>query len=585
MDLTSQLRPLKAPTIPGLPVSLLIGSVAINVLSLAIPLTILQVYDRIVPNAATATLGFMTIGLAVVVVIDLILRIARAWVQSESAARFGYTAQVGALDRLLSAEPEAYGRENASAYLKRFEALEQLRDHLAGQGRLVAADLPFVALFLGTIYAIGGELVLGPLVVLTIMAIAAVVLGHRLKTNLNDLAKLDDRRYSFLLEVLGRIRTVKALALESLMERRYERLLATNATGTHATVFNAGLAHGLSTTFASLALASVPIQGASAAVTGELSLGALAACTLLAGRTVQPVLRALTYWTQVQAVSVARERYRALAQIPTEHAGKHDPTDTLRGDIALRNVAWRPAPDRPYVLHDITLTVEPGDFVAITGETGSGKSVLLSIIMGLVKPTHGSVAIDRREITDYELGPLRRRIGLLDQRPSLFDGTILENLTLFRPEFAGAAMQAARATGLDRQIEHLADGYETQIGDAAGTRLSASLRQQIAITRALVERPAILLLDDPNAYLDHAADENLERILTYLRGSVTIVVVTHRPSMISLADAVHRLRDGAFVPEPGAVEPSAYPGDHGESHAEPDGISVYQETQRARRIG
>lgn len=583
--MTSQLRPLTASTVPGLPVSLLVGSVAINVLSLAIPLTILQIYDRIVPNAATATLGFMTLGLGVVVLLDLILRIARAWVQSESAARFGYAAQVGALDRLLSAEPEAYGRENASAYLKRFEALEQLRDHLAGQGRLVAADLPFVLLFLGTIYAIGGNLVLGPLLVLTVMAIAALILGRRLKSNLNDLAKLDDRRYSFLLEVLGRIRTVKALALEALMERRYERLLAANATGTHATVFNAGLAHGLSTTFASLALASVPIHGASAAVAGELSLGALAACTLLAGRTVQPVLRALTYWTQVQAVGIARERYRALAQVPIERAGERDPAETLRGDMELRDVAWRPSPDQPYVLRGVDLTIEPGDFVAITGETGAGKSVLLSIINGLIKPTHGSVTIDRRNIADYALGPLRRRIGLLDQRPSLFDGSILENLTLFRPELAGAAMQAARATGLDRQIEHLADGYETQIGDAAGTRLSASLRQQIAITRALVERPAILLLDDPNAYLDHAADENLERILTYLRGSVTIIVVTHRPSMISLADAVYRLQNGVFAPETAAVGPSVYPGDLGQSRAEPDGISVYQDTGQARRLG
>jgi ATP-binding cassette subfamily C protein LapB len=582
---TSQLRPLQRPSLPGLPTSLLVGSVAINVLSLAIPLTILQVYDRIVPNAATATLGFMTAGLAVVVVLDLILRVARAWVQTESAARFGYTAQTGAMDRLLAAEPEAYGRENASAYLKRFEALEQLRDHLAGQGRLVAADLPFVALFLGTIYAIGGDLVLGPLVVLVVMAIAALVLGQRLKTNLNDLAQLDDRRYSFLLEVLGRIRTVKALALESLMERRYERLLASNATGTHATVFNAGLAHGLSTTFASLALASVPIQGASAAVAGELSLGALAACTLLAGRTVQPVLRALTYWTQVQAVSIARERYRTLADVPTERTGARDPTATLRGDIALADVAWRPAPDKPFVLKDIDLTVEPGDFIAITGETGAGKSVLLSIIMGLVKPSQGRVAIDRREISDYDLGALRRRIGLLDQRPSLFDGSILENLTLFRPELAGAAMQAARATGLDRQIEHLADGYETQIGDAAGTRLSASLRQQIAITRALVERPSILLLDDPNAYLDHAADENLERILTYLRGSVTIIVVTHRPSMIALADAVYRLSDGAFAPETAAIGPSVYTGAHGQPQAEPDGISVYHRPETVRRLG
>jgi ATP-binding cassette subfamily C protein LapB len=562
----------------------LIGSVAINVLSLAIPLTILQVYDRIVPNAATATLGFMTFGLGLVVIVDLILRVARAWVQTESAARFGYTAQVGALDRLLCAEPEVYGRENASAYLKRFEALEQLRDHLAGQGRLVAADLPFVALFLGTIYAIGGKLVLGPLLVLALMGLAAVVLGRRLKANLDDLANLDDRRYSFLLEVLGRIRTVKALALESLMERRYERLLASNASGTHATVFNAGLAHGLSTTFASLALASVPIQGASAAVRGELSLGALAACTLLAGRTVQPVLRALTYWTQVQAVSIARERYRALAQVPTERTGARDPGATLRGDIALHEVAWRPASDQPDVFKDINLKVEPGDFIAVTGETGAGKSVLLSIITGLVKPTQGNVTIDRREITAYDLAALRRRIGFLDQRPSLFDGTILENLTLFRPELAGAAIQAARATGLDRQIEHLADGYETQIGDAAGTRLSASLRQQIAITRALVERPAILLLDDPNAYLDHAADENLENILTYLRGSVTIVVVTHRSSMIALADAVYRLHNGTFAQETAAIGPSAHAHHRGQTQAEADGISVYQPAQQAREV-
>jgi ATP-binding cassette subfamily C protein LapB len=533
---------------PWLPPSIVVGSVAINVLSLAIPLTILQVYDRIVPNQATETLGALTIGLAGVVLLDMLLRLARSWVQTDSACRFGYQAQVGAMDRLLTAEPETYSREGAPAYLKRFEALEHLRDHLAGQGRLIAADLPFAALFLGMIYAIGGDLVFGPLAVLLTMLIAALLLGRQLRRNLTDLADLDDRRYSFLLEILSRVRTVKALALESLMERRYERLLASNAAGTHATVFNAGLAHGFSTTFASLALASVPILGAKAAIEGSLSLGALAGCTLLAGRTVQPVLRALTFWTQVQSLTIARQRYRELAAIPREKTGSQAPGESLQGGIRLEDVHWGAA-GQADVLAGLYLDIRAGDFVAITGDTGSGKSVLLSLMLGLLKPTAGQVLIDGQRLEAYDLPALRCHIGHLPQRPSLFEGTIMENLTLFRPEQSASAMQAARATGLDRQIEHLADGYETLVGDTVGTRLSASLRQQIAITRALVDSPRILLMDDPNAYLDTAADENLKTLLEKLRGHVTIVVVTHRLSLLHAADAVYHLSNGIFGPE------------------------------------
>ena len=240
----------------------LLASLAINVLSLGLPLVILQVYDRILPNAATDTLLLLILGLLAVLLLDGLFRTARAYLTGWNAARLEHAAGCRAVDWLLGADIRAFEREAPGVHLDRLYAVDQLREYHAGQARLVMVDLPFVAVFLGLIWFIGGALVLIPLGLLAVLAVVGSYLGFLIRAAIRDRVALDNRRYSFIIEVLSRIGTVKMLAMEPLLQRRYERLQESGAVGTYRTSFLGNLTQSLGALFSNLVMVSVSAAGA-----------------------------------------------------------------------------------------------------------------------------------------------------------------------------------------------------------------------------------------------------------------------------------------------------------------------------------
>ena len=548
------------PPAPALGPRVLLASLTINLLSLGLPLVILQVYDRILPNNATETLLMLVLGLCVVLLIDAALRLSRSYVTGWNAASFEHATSCRAVDRLLSTPIDRFESESAGIHLDRLNAVDLMRDHHAGQGRLMLVDLPFIALFLVLIWTIAGSLVLVPLALLILLASAALLVGHFLKQALEERAQLDDRRYSFIIEVLSGMQTVKGLAMEPLLQRRYERLQESGAVNTFRCTFLSNLAQGIGSSFSNLTMVGVAAFGSTYVIAGELSIGGLAACTLLSGRAVQPLLRALGIWTQFQNIRVARERLQSLFAFRPEAEDEKPPIHPLRGAIELRDLTFGYEGEDPPLIEGINLSVEPGEVVGITGGTGSGKSTLLMLMMGVLQPTSGQVLYDGVDLADCDPLSARHQIGYLPQRTALFQGTILDNVTTFRgPGSTQGALEATRLLGLDRAIHRLPAGYETKVGDGSDDELPAGLKQGIAMSRALASNPRVILFDEANSALDSTGDAKLKEALASMKGQVTMILVSHRPSLLALADRVFHLQAGMLVPKHGETESFAPP--------------------------
>lgn len=531
---------------PGGVFDLVLASTFINLLGLALPLTLLQVYDRIIPADAAGTLSLLVIGVGVALILEALLRLGRSYVSGWMGARFEHLAGCNAMEKLLRSQVVDYEREGAGVHLERMTSLSVLKEFYAGQAVLAVCDLPFAIIYLGAIYYLAGYLVLVPIVLIIAFFIVAGFVGKKLKGALEARMLADDRRYNFIIEVLGGIHTIKGLAMEEQMLRRYERLQETCASSERNVTLNSAAAQSTGAVFSQITMFAVVGFGATYVIDGILTVGGLAACTMLSGRAMQPLQRAVGIWTRFQAISLARERLGKLMGMTFESPNDLPDLPSIKGEIELRNVSYfygknRDGEDHPMIFDGISLAVKPGEAIGIRGDNASGKTTLLSILNGVIQPTTGSVLIDGQPVLSYNPTSVRHAIALLPQNATMFNGTILENLTMFRRDKEPEAYDMARLLGLDNVVAHMPMGYETRVGDGAGENLPRGIKQRVAIARAMVDKPRVLLFDEANTAMDSAGDAMLKTLLERLKGKVTLVLVSSRPSLLNIADRVYQI--------------------------------------------
>lgn len=526
----------------------LTATCASNLLALALPLVLLQAYDRVIPKAATSTLAALMIGLGVVLVLDAVIRIVRASIMAWATARYEYTANCALVDRMLHAPIDDFERSPVGRRLERFTAVDVVREFYGGQGAQNLVDLPFMLLFLALIGLIGGHLVLVPLGVAAVCALAVWLVGHRLNHSLDARSANDDRRYSFIVEVLNGIESVKGLALETLMTRRYERLLASSAQHSSDIAYYGAMNLTAGAIGANAAMIGLAAFGALEVLSGQMTTGALGACTLLAGRSIQPLTRAVALWTQHQSIKLARQRLDEALDLPQEEPGRTVADIPPTGDIRITGLGFG-YPGAAPLLQDLDLHVRAGEFISIGGNSGVGKSTLLRLLLGMASPQAGSIAYDGVDIRSLGPAAVRAHIAFLPQQPVLFRGTLRENLAQFADGASSElrALALANELGLNEVIARLPDGLETWIGDDTSYALPSGVRQKIAIVRALVADPPIILFDEANSSFDQEGDRQLAVLLARLRTAKTIVMVSHRPSLQRLADRHLVLENGRLV--------------------------------------
>ncbi len=527
----------------------LIGtSIITNLLALALPLALLQTYDRIIPNESYSTFALLIIGVVAAVALEGILRVLRGAIMNWLGARFEHRIGTAALRHVFGMPLREYLKDEPGGYVERLRAASQVREFYSGQALVILIDLPFALLYLGIIGFIGGWLVLVPLILILAFGIIVLRSGHWMRSQVDQRTVLDNRRFNFLGETLAGIHSVKMLAMEALMFRRYERLQEASVEKGAELARGSALAAAMGTTFTQLMIVLVVAGGALVVISGGMTPGALAACILFSVRALQPLRKSLTLWMRYQGILSARGMLAELFQRPSEAAGAKPALPPLQGALELRDVTLnRPGKQTP-LFEGLNLSVAAGECVAILGDSGSGKSALLTLLNGMSRPAAGQALVDGQPLDAFDQQTVAAQIAFLPQQASLVSGTILENITMFNTALNQDALAIARDLGMDTVVAGFRKGYETIVGEGAGDQLPAGIRQRIAIARALVRDPAVVLFDEANLALDTGGDNALRAYLDKIKGHKTIVLVTHRPSLLSLADRRLELRDGRLWP-------------------------------------
>jgi ATP-binding cassette, subfamily C, bacterial LapB len=528
---------------PTVPAAVYFASFVINLLALSLPLSIMQVYDRVIPNRSFSTLAWLFVGLAIALLIDFALKTSRSALLSWQATRFARNVENEGVTRFLRAPNGRFEREPAAVLVNRYAAVAALADYHSGQARLVAIDLPFVAIALLVMAIVGGAMVLVPAGLFFGFAAFAIWRARQFRRILDERTAQDNRKYDFIAEALTGIHTVKVMAMEPQMQRRFERLQEAVAKTTMSSITTGQANQTAALLFGSVSQLVVVAIGGSQVINDQLSMGALAACTMLSGQILQPLLRAISLWTEKETVDYRRAEVRALLDLPSIEATPEVNTP-VKGNIQFDNVAYRNPNDLNHTLAVGAISIAAGAMIGVRGKESSGRTTLLNLVQGGIAPTAGRVMIDDISTSVPQFAAIRRHIAYVGAVPAIFSGTIMDNLTMFGPEKRDFARKMAQLVGLEATINLLPDGYETRLGEGIGDDLPMSIAQQVNIVRALTSRPRVLALDEANTLLDAIAERALIKALNVLRGSLTIIIVTHRPSLLALCDQQIAIEEG-----------------------------------------
>lgn len=534
------------------------SSLMINLLAMAMPIMMLQIYDRIIPHRSMPTLVVLSLGVLSGVAAEAALRVVRSHLIAWLAARYEHEATLGVLSRLLASPIHEYERTTAGTYLEKLKSIGYLRDYYSGATFLSMVDLPFALIYLTFIFFASPTLVMVPLVGMVVYGIVSSWMARAQRDALVERNVSDRRRNSFLIETLTGLHSVKSMAMEALMLRRYERLQETTAKQIERQIYLTDFNGVVASSFGPVMTMGVVAVGAFLVIDGEMTNGELAACTMLALRTLSPLQKiGAIYGKYLQAQALKEDINDLFRSQPL--SANSDARVELEGRIELKNVTYTFPNAKNSLLSDVNFYAEPGECVLIKGGNSSGRTTLMGIAQGLVSPTAGQVLIDDRDINEYDSVAIRRAVAYLPQRAAIFEGTLIENLTAFDLSRSDYAKKIAKDLGLDDFIAQLRRGFETTIGDAVADTMPVGHRQRIAMVRALSSAPKIVLFDETNNAVDIRGETAMLEYLRSIKGKVTLILITQRPSFHKIADRAYCLRDGTLVPDDGESDHQGRP--------------------------
>ncbi|MFO1073470.1 MAG: peptidase domain-containing ABC transporter [Geminicoccaceae bacterium] len=523
-----------------------LASVVINLLALATPLFMMTVYNKVINHAALQTLDVLAIGMVTLVGFELVLRTLRGYVAAHAGARLEHAIGAEVVEHLMHLPFARLQAVPNAAILDRVRQLDPLRQFLTGHLPLTIVDLAFVGLFLVALLALTPELALVTLAAVPLFVLLSWLGQHRQAPLQQAHGQAALAKQGVLGEAVAQALTVKALSLEADMEVRYRQQLKRSAWTGLCAGRSAHLVTSAGQALQSLTALLLVYVGARLIVAGEMTTGALVAASLLSARTLAPLRQIAGAWTQLRQARAALARLDELLAEQRERAGNGHALQ-LAGRLRLDGVTFRyPGIKRP-ALDRVDLDLVPGTMLGIAGPPGSGKSTLLKLLIGLETPESGRVLLDGVDLATLPAGAYRPLMGVVPQEIQLFAGTIAENIAMGAADRSFARIvAAARFVGADEFVRRLPEGYETRLGER-GAGLSLGQRQLLALARALVRNPRILILDEATSALDPATEAQLLAGIRRSSRGRTVVLVTHRPAVLQACDRVVRLEAGRVV--------------------------------------
>jgi len=524
----------------------LLAATFINLFALAMPLFSMNVYDRVLPNAALSTLWVLSIGVASVFAFDFLLKVARGAIIDYAGRGIDLRLSTALFDRVLntnlSARPSSSG-----AFINRIMQYETLRDFFTSQTVAMFVDVLFMGVFLYVMFYLLGWVTIFPVIAVVIALLATYVIGVRstraVKASLTEQAQ----RNSILVETLTSPQTVKASRAEGKFLRNWENSILASSETQSKIKYYQQLATQTTATISQLASIGILIGGTYAFADHQITTGAIIAAMMLSSRVIAPVAQISAAMLRTRSAVEAYRSLEAIMKLPDERTVRKSfvSRDISKGKIEMRKVRFRYPGSEHFVLDQVSFTINPGEKVGIIGRIGSGKTTLGRLLINFYDTTEGEIFIDGVSIKQYHPFELRRQVGLVLQDPELFNGSVKENILLSDPTASDTRLlEIARRAGVEEFVARHPAGFDMPVGER-GHLLSGGQRQAVALARTMLVDPRVLFLDEPSSSMDLATERQLIGHLSHsLQADHTVLIATHRFSLLRLVSRIIVLDNG-----------------------------------------
>ncbi|PKU24234.1 type I secretion system permease/ATPase [Telmatospirillum siberiense] len=526
----------------------LAASFFVQVMGLVSPLFFQVVTDKVLVHRGLSSLDVLAVGLALVSVFEALLGAARSYVFSHTASRVDVELGAQLFHHLMGLPLSYFGARRAGTTVARVRELENIRNFLTGSALTLLVDAVFTVVFFAVMFAYSATLAWIVLATIPLYAGLSLAVTPLLKRRIDQKFHHGAASQAFLVETVGAAETCKAMAVEPQMQRKWEGLLAAYVrAGFRAQNLNtlaSQAAQGISKAQMVLCL----WFGAKAVMDGEMTIGALVAFNMMAGRVASPILRLAQLWQDFQQMRVSVDRLGDILNTPTERSvACRSSLPSLLGRVTFDQVIFRYRPDGLPVLKDLSLDVGPGESIGLVGSSGSGKSTLTKLVQRLYLPEAGKVLIDGVDLALLDPAWLRRQVGVVLQENVLFSCSIRDNIALANPGAPmEAVVEAARLATAHDFILELPEAYDTPVVER-GANLSGGQRQRIAIARALITNPRILIFDEATSALDYESESEIRRNMRAIARGRTVFIIAHRLSAVRHCDRIVVLEKGRIV--------------------------------------
>lgn len=530
-------------------IEVFIASFFVQLAALANPLVIQLIIDKVIIQNSVGNLNILGILLLLVGIFEAVLTTLRTYLFVDTTNRIDMSLGSQIIDHLLRLPLRYFERRPVGELSTRINELENIRQFLTGTALTVGLDAVFSVVYIVVMLFYSWQLTLVGLSTIPIFIVITLIASPTVSRQLRSKAERNSETQSYLVEVMSGIQTVKAQNIELRSrfswQERYARFVAAG----FKTVITSTLANSASSFLNKLSSLLVLWVGAYLVIQQELSLGELIAFRIISGYVTSPILRLAQLWQSFQETALSLERLSDIVDTPEE--GEIDrqniPLPAITGAVKYENVSFRFAPSGPLQLANVNIDFAPGKFVGIVGQSGSGKSTMMKLLLRLYEIESGRILIDGYDISKVELYSLRRQVGVVPQDPLLFDGSVQENIALTNPDATTEEIvEAARIAAAHEFIMNLPNGYNTRVGER-GASLSGGQRQRIAIARSILQRPQLLVLDEATSALDYPTERQVCLNLAKAFEGNTVFFITHRLNTVSHADIIVVMDAGRVI--------------------------------------
>ncbi len=497
-------------------------------------MAMIHIYDRVIPNNGVETLTVLGLVVFGAIVAEIVLRSARRFILERAAERFESAAYPAALKSLMTRDPAVENRQSQGELYRSVMAIDRLRGAHVGETSMALLDLPFAFLFLAIIGLISPVAGFSVFLILAVAFLVLRVARRRVLAMQIKRKENEAQRHSFLTDTLRGLDVVKGMRIEDFMLRRYERLLGSSAEISAGTAKSVQLAQGFTAAVGTLSPLLIGSIGALIVIQGDMTVGALAAIVLLTGRIIQPILKVEAFLAGRENIRQDRQDLEDLLASPSAKSGSASLGKIDR--LTLKGVTTSETSERGIAFSGVDLDLHRGDCLAITGADKRALSAFLRMLAGELPIAEGSIEVNGRSIFTYPIEDRQARIRLFSPDNTLIEGTLIENMTVFRPRlYRDRAVELAQQIGIEKAISQSPDGFALRVGPGAKALLPKSLSDAALIVSGLVTDPDVILFDEANAALDREIDQSLLNILEAGRFGRITVLVSNRPSYLRTA--------------------------------------------------